>query len=242
MNETAVHKSLGGIRLSNVGLSGGSMNAAAIYARIRNDIIRMKYLNQDQLPPERILAKRFGVARGTIRNALSTLEQEGLVARRRGSGTYVCFTAGSYLESIIEITSPMQLIEARMAFEPHAARVAALNASEQDRQILREKVLMLENNDEGQPTFSILDEQFHRTLVQSTRNALLIGLYHFLESVRAHQHWNRMKRITLTDENMSMFNVQHREIMEAVVGMRVETAGELVKKHLMTVQMTLQSS
>ena len=219
-----------------------NMNAAAIYARIRNDIIRMKFLNQDQLPPERILAEQYGVARGTIRNALNMLEQEGFVARRRGSGTYVCFTADSHLESIIEVTSPMQLIEARLAFEPHVARIAALNASEQDRQILREKVLILENNDEGHQAFSILDEQFHRALVQCTHNALLIGLYHFLESVRAHQHWNRMKRITLSEKNMTLFNTEHRKIMEAVVEMRVETAGEMVKQHLLTVQKTLESS
>lgn len=223
-------------------VSGMTMNAAAIYARIRNDIIRMKYLNQDQLPPERVLADQYGVARGTIRNALNTLEGDGLVERRRGSGTYVNFTANSHLESIIEVTSPMQLIEARMAFEPHVARVAALNASEQDRQILREKVLMLENNDEGQVMFSVLDEQFHLALVQCTHNVLMIGLYHFLESVRSHQHWNRMKKMTLTSENMQLFNEQHREIMEAVVDMRVEMAGDLVKKHLMTVQMTLQLS
>ena len=219
-----------------------TINAAAIYARIRNDIIRMKYLNQDQLPPERLLAEQYSVARGTIRNALNTLEQEGLIERRRGSGTYVRFTADSHLESIIEVTSPLQLIEARMAFEPHVARIAALNASEQDRQVLREKVLLLENNDEGVQAFSILDEQFHRALVQCTHNALLIGLYHFLESVRAHQHWNRMKRITLSEKNMRLFNVQHRKIMEAVVEMRVETAGEMVKQHLLMVQNTLQSS
>lgn len=221
---------------------GRTMNSAAIYARIRNDIIRMQYLNQDQLPPERFLAEQYGVARGTIRNALNMLEREGFVARRRGSGTYVSFTADSHLESIIEVTSPMQLIEARMAFEPRVARVAALNATEQDRQILREKVRLLENNDEGIQSFSSLDEQFHRALVQCTHNALLIGLYHFLESVRAHQHWNRMKRITLTEANMTLFNIQHRKIMEAVIEMRVETAGEMVKQHLQSVQTTLESS
>ncbi len=223
-------------------LGEAKMNAAAIYARMRNDIIRMKYLNQDQLPPERVLAEQYGVARGTIRNALNMLEQEGFAERRRGSGTYVRFTADSHLESIIKVTSPMQLIEARLAFEPHVARIAALNASEQDRQLLRDKVLILESNAEGHLAFSQLDEQFHRTLVQCTHNTLLIGLYHFLESVRAHQHWNRMKRITLSEENMVLFNIEHRKIMEAVVEMRVETAGEMVKQHLLTVQTTLQSS
>lgn len=41
------------------------------------------------LPTERELAKRFGVSRPTIRQAMSLLERGGLVSRRRGRGTIV---------------------------------------------------------------------------------------------------------------------------------------------------------
>lgn len=40
------------------------------------------------LPPEQILAKRFGVSRMTMRQANDVLEREGLIERQRGRGTF----------------------------------------------------------------------------------------------------------------------------------------------------------
>ncbi len=41
------------------------------------------------LPPEAELAEMFDVARGTVRRALAFLEEEGLIYRERGRGTFV---------------------------------------------------------------------------------------------------------------------------------------------------------
>ncbi len=41
------------------------------------------------LPPERRLGELYHVSRQTVRAALSLLEQEGLITRRRGSGSYL---------------------------------------------------------------------------------------------------------------------------------------------------------
>ncbi len=41
-----------------------------------------------QLPSETALMARYGVSRSTVRNALSKLEAEGRILRRRGSGSF----------------------------------------------------------------------------------------------------------------------------------------------------------
>lgn len=56
---------------------------------LRHDIASGKYKDGETLLTEAELKIKFGVSRQTIRQAISLLESDGLVLRRRGSGTYV---------------------------------------------------------------------------------------------------------------------------------------------------------
>lgn len=50
------------------------------------------YAIGDLLPPERNIADEHGVSRATVREALRTLESQGMISRRQGSGTQVVAT------------------------------------------------------------------------------------------------------------------------------------------------------
>lgn len=52
-------------------------------------INRLRVANQQRLPAERILADELGYSRATIGKALGVLEGEGLIVRKKGSGTYI---------------------------------------------------------------------------------------------------------------------------------------------------------
>ena len=45
---------------------------------------------QRKLPGEQALAAQLSVSRQTLRQALAVLEQEGLIEKRRGSGSFLC--------------------------------------------------------------------------------------------------------------------------------------------------------
>ena len=60
---------------------------------LRHDIAAGIYKDGDALQTEAELKKTFGVSRQTVRQAISLLENDGLVIRRRGSGTYVNHSA-----------------------------------------------------------------------------------------------------------------------------------------------------
>jgi DNA-binding GntR family transcriptional regulator len=78
---------------------------------LRRAVITGTWPPGDKLPNEDALAERFGVSRATIREAVRGLVEEGYLARRHGSGTYVTarpllrnsldtnFSYTSYLES-----------------------------------------------------------------------------------------------------------------------------------------------
>lgn len=56
---------------------------------IRYGVLDKHYLPNSKIPPENELASQFNVNRMTVRQALSSLVQEGLLIRRRGEGTFV---------------------------------------------------------------------------------------------------------------------------------------------------------
>ncbi len=72
---------------------GGTPMEEPIYIKIHNqikrDIENHVYKVGDRIPAERQLAVKFGVSRMTLRQAIKTLEDEGILERRLGSGTYV---------------------------------------------------------------------------------------------------------------------------------------------------------
>lgn len=57
---------------------------------LRERIISGEYCENQQIPTEAELAEQFPYSRHTIRQAISTLENEGLLRRIRGKGTFVC--------------------------------------------------------------------------------------------------------------------------------------------------------
>lgn len=63
-----------------------SIIANEIKEKINND----EYAVGDRLPSESVLSSTFGVSRQTIRQALSTLEIEGIIFKRQGSGSTIC--------------------------------------------------------------------------------------------------------------------------------------------------------
>ena len=60
-----------------------------IHNQLRRDIENHVYKVGDRIPAERQLAEQFKVSRMTLRQAIKTLEEEGILERRLGSGTYV---------------------------------------------------------------------------------------------------------------------------------------------------------
>lgn len=60
-----------------------------VAAELRAEILSGKFAVRDHFPTESELCQRYEVSRFTIREALRRLQNEGLIARKRGSGTTV---------------------------------------------------------------------------------------------------------------------------------------------------------
>lgn len=208
--------------------------ARSIARELQESITNGTYGHRQQLPTERQLAVDFGASRTTVRKALTWLEDQKLVERRAGSGTYVNFEASANGEDIASRTSPLELIEVRAAIEPQIARLAVLHASGRDLERLTALVQELEAAErKADPVrYSAADEQFHLAVASCTSNPLMIWLYEQINVVRTHALWAAMRQKIITPENMRVYNTQHLAVVRAIQRRDVGGAVETMVQHM----------
>lgn len=206
--------------------------AAAIAAQLRRAILDGTYDYRERLPSERELADHFGASRSTIREALKQLEDMHLVSRRIGSGTFISHDAEFGGTNIAEVTSPLELIEVRVAIEPHMARLAVVNATTRELDRLAEALERLESCGTDREAFSRHDEAFHLALAECTRNPLMVWLYRRINNVRGHKQWHAMKDTILSPARIDQYNRQHRALYEALRSRDMDGAVQVIAAHL----------
>lgn len=191
----------------------------------------------DKLPPERILAQEFGVARPTVREALSALEVLGIIDVQVGSGAYVMKVpqegSAQTLSQLEAESSPLELFEIRLAIEPLSAAKAAENATEEDLAHIRAIVNDMEQ-DVRQNIFSLeKDRQFHRGLAQASKNAHVLEIMQYLIHAMQKPVWQKyiMKNIAI-EGHKEKYVRNHRMILEAIEAQDSERAQAAMLEHL----------
>ena len=133
-----------------------------------------------RLPSERMLAERFNVSRSSVREAIRSLELQGLVVSRRGSGTFINTEAIETVVALLASTlttgdeTVKEIFEMRHLLEPQIAAVAATRADPDEVQrladILEEQQEQLARGESGVDA----DTAFHFALASATHNSALV--------------------------------------------------------------------
>jgi DNA-binding FadR family transcriptional regulator len=155
-----------------------------IAAQIRAELSAGRLKSGSRLPPERDLAVRFGVSRNTLREALRSLENAGLLQLRKGAaggafvrdGTAAAVVTGMRDMYHLGAISPAHLTEARIWMEAAVIRAACERATAADIEALNANVdAALESTraDDFYRTAAIHLE-FHKLLARATRNPVMM--------------------------------------------------------------------
>lgn len=228
MDDVATQSQNDGLELP----SAVSVGSAAIAARLRQAILEGRYADGERLPAERELAQHFDASRSTVREALRRLEETNLVSRRVGSGTFVTYRPSFDSNNIAEVTSPVELIDVRLAIEPQMARLVVSNATARDLERMGEALTAVEAANRDSEAFSRADEQFHLALAECTRNPLMVWLYRQINDVRGHAQWDAMKDKILITDRINEYNRQHRALFDALCSRDADAAVRIVTEHL----------
>jgi GntR family transcriptional regulator, transcriptional repressor for pyruvate dehydrogenase complex len=157
--------------------------------RIRQLILDGTYPAGQPLPSERLLARRLGVSRGSVRDALRTLETLGLLDMRHGQGTFPRELSVDRLvtplASVLAYRSDLQdeLMDVRRMFEPAVARVAATRGTDEDMAELQ-RVLDTQRRKVAAGRSAIAeDTAFHAALARATHNRVAVRLMETLNDL-----------------------------------------------------------
>ncbi|WP_030563195.1 GntR family transcriptional regulator [Streptomyces aureocirculatus] len=142
--------------------------AQSVCTAIRGDIVSGVYERGTRLT-EDLLARRYGVSRVPVREALRTLEAEGFVVTRRHAGACVAEPTEQDAADILEI---------RTLLEPLAAARAAQRRTDAHLKVLRGLVRLGQERSRrgGAEELRSLDGWFHETLAQASGSPGLITL------------------------------------------------------------------
>ncbi len=203
-------------------LDTGSSIRTKAYQALKQAITEMDiYDNKDEIRfDERQLSKRLGVSRTPIREAMTLLEQEGFVRSvpRRG-----IFIIRKTKREIVE------MIEAWAALEGIAARLAALQATEDELNSLKDLFAAFDHRkpSEHVSEYSEANLAFHRQILRMGRNQYIIDTTDALFI-----HMRAIRKLTIAQDNRAERSmIDHQNIIRALEHRNADLAERLVQEH-----------
>lgn len=218
--------------------------AELVAADLRRQIVRGELTEGATLPQETLLLEQYEISRPTLREAFRILESEALISVRRGArgGARVhspdTNVAARYLGLILEYrdTPLADVYKARKAIEPYCVRLLATHRTEQDLELLTDRVEGCEAAaDESPDRFIRLQNDFHACLVELAGNETLKVLSGMLRHILDTATWKRMAeepRAANTRRAIRRIAHAHRQLLELIAAGDADGAEQFWRKHL----------
>jgi DNA-binding FadR family transcriptional regulator len=192
----------------------------------------------DKLPTERELGETYGVARNTVRRALQVLEQEKLIIRHVGRGTFKAGGGASAEDAFLpsaDSLSPASVVECRLIFEPEMAPLAVARATQADLERLA-RCLKGGGEADSVETFEHWDGALHEAIAQATHNQTIVAMARALAVVRTRGEWGQLKARSMTPAHRSALHAQHTRIVASLADRDRDAARSLMREHILYVR------
>lgn len=216
----------------------GAVRKTKVYEEVAKQIqrlIRDGLLKPgDKLPPERELAEMLQVSRGSLRDAIRTLELMGLVEPRQGEGTVVRdLSADSLVNPLATMLVQKrelvgEMLDFRRMIEPPLAGRAATHASSEEiaylQDILRRQK---EKVDRGELAIEE-DSEFHYTIARAAKNSVVLKVLDvFMDLLRE----SRERSLQVEGRLQKSF-AGHRRILSAIKRHDAAGAEVAMRRHV----------
>jgi len=188
----------------------------------------------DKLPAERELAETFRVSRGSLRDAIRTLELMGMVEARQGEGTVVRDLTPDSL--VVPLSTVLvrkrelvaELLDVRRMIEPGLAGRAARHATPAEvaelEEILRRQEARMRR---GEPAVEE-DSEFHYAIARAARNRVVLKVLDVLMDLLRESRARSLQ----VKGRQERSHAGHRRILKAIQRRDAAGAEAAVRRHL----------
>ncbi|MCZ7573610.1 MAG: FadR family transcriptional regulator [Ardenticatenaceae bacterium] len=211
--------------------------ADLVVAHIRHKIISREYAEGTRLPTETEMADQLNISRPTVREALRILEAEGLIVTRPGpgGGPRVCSpdvkTVMHSLTNLFqyERVTLAELLEARETLEAASARRAAMQATAEDIDALRQSIERMRAGLKDDDVFWTENANFHQSLGAASGNKVLYTMMTALRELI----YRSTAGLSGNDQGRTETLAEHTAILGAIEARDPEGAAAAVRVHLL---------
>lgn len=154
---------------------------------LQRDISLGKYKVGELIPPEPVLMEQFGVGRSTIREAIKTLSNAGILKVQQGAGTFVCEpkTAAEPLDQRLRRAALQEVNHVRQLLEIEIVQLAVHHRQQKDldtlQALLEERWQAITTDDYN--ACADADIRFHKAVATASHNSVLADLYQTFSTV-----------------------------------------------------------
>ena len=208
--------------------------AEDIADRVRELILDGTFPTGQPLPGERQLAERFGVSRGSIRDAFRMLEMIGLLEMRHGQGTFprelsvdrLVTPLASVLTNRRDLEA--ELMDVRRMFEPAVARVAAARMTDEDLAELRRIVSVQRRKVKAGQSALVEDTAFHAALARATGNTVVVRIMETLNDLLTESRRRALQQRSRPERSLQ----GHEAVVAALTRHDAEGAARAMHTHI----------
>ncbi|WP_146346183.1 FadR/GntR family transcriptional regulator [Falsiphaeobacter marinintestinus] len=222
--------------------------STSVVRQIEKLILRGILRPGERLPSERELSERLGVSRPSLRDAVSELQDQGLLTTRAGAGIYVADVLGSaFSPALIRLfgshdEAVFDYLSFRRDMEGLAAERAARFGSDSDLKVIQAIFDKMETaqsrrNPEEEAK---LDALFHSAIIDASHNVVMLHMMRSMfDLLREGVFYNRQVMFKQRTSRAALLD-QHRSINDAIQSRDPVAARAAVEAHLDYVQQSLR--
>lgn len=201
----------------------------------------------ERLPAERELSDKLGVSRPSLREAISELQERGLLSTKAGAGVFVADVLGNaFAPALVNLFAAHEdavfdYVSFRKDMEGLAAERAAKYGSDTDLKVIN---AVFEKMEAAHPKRNPADEarldaDFHLAIIEASHNVIMLHMMRSMyELLREGVFYNRTMLFKHRATRTELLD-QHRQINDALQARDSARARKAIEDHLSYVEDSL---